>query len=697
MPPKLLPSAFSDVVTPPPSAQRRKGRPMIVDISINDQGEQIYQVHSSTRAAKRRRVEEDRIEDGGLDSKGMTPIRSILGTISPSTLNQDKRTVDPTKSTNLTGSPSTRKADEANIWCEEVEAAFEEALRMIPKNGLTKIKISGKSCGRNELISDYILQKTGKLRTRKQVSSHIQVIKNLKKKPELIDLINNGPSDPEDIHKFENVFTEIFFQKSLGSNGAMPPRSETPVSRSPKKSSSSPRKTTPRQSTRKSPKKTTSSTQKAQRPSRIPLSYRPVACGIKKFEMVHADLNEPMNSQIYTRLSPEQGRALRLKPDATVQTRFPNLTDYFQEDLKPEQQIPILHSLVNLSLPGIEKKLGGAHETLLELEMKGVPHVESEFGVMTTIYSFGNEVIELVEDVETLRKVPSKNGTVDLTLKLPFAKEFWVAFLSSIENNSNNQGDPVKADNQKTIAVKAVTMKQVVFSKGPKYGFEKGDIKNVVLWEFTRAVETCETTTRRLYLPTAPVRQPEIALLSKFSEPVSDHPHPPPQQHLHLSHPPQQQMLQINCDVPPQGPHMITPTLEGDETSSGNSTLQFDDLDQQNVVPMSQQTFRTNSFPDVYHSQAPPNFHLRRMMSEPTLWDGHNHHQVPQVPATAAAAATAVAAAPAGTADDGFNADEFQGFHTYTTDTASLSMLNPGYIHLEHQQEMTPGEVFTHW
>lgn len=55
------------------------------------------------------------------------------------------------------------------------------ALESIPKLGRRKILVNGKPCGRNELISDFIYRKTCKIRTRKQVSSHIQVLKNTRK------------------------------------------------------------------------------------------------------------------------------------------------------------------------------------------------------------------------------------------------------------------------------------------------------------------------------------------------------------------------------------------------------------------------------------------------------------------------------------------------------------------------------------
>ena len=55
------------------------------------------------------------------------------------------------------------------------------AIRIYRKRGRTKKELNGKQCGGNEFISDFIKKTTGVERTRKQVSSHLQVLKDFLK------------------------------------------------------------------------------------------------------------------------------------------------------------------------------------------------------------------------------------------------------------------------------------------------------------------------------------------------------------------------------------------------------------------------------------------------------------------------------------------------------------------------------------
>ncbi|GAA6057685.1 hypothetical protein JCM3770_003841 [Rhodotorula araucariae] len=81
--------------------------------------------------------------------------------------------------------------DGVDVWPADCEEAFHTALTLLPRLGRKKLLIDGKPKGRNELIGDYIFRVTGKERTRKQVSSHIQVLKSqLWDDKEFMDLVS---------------------------------------------------------------------------------------------------------------------------------------------------------------------------------------------------------------------------------------------------------------------------------------------------------------------------------------------------------------------------------------------------------------------------------------------------------------------------------------------------------------------------
>ncbi|RCK57649.1 Transcription activator TEC1 [Candida viswanathii] len=536
--------------------QQNKKLPLIVDVAIDTNGKQLYQVHESSKLVRKEMPRSTNFainneitdHDAGYfisqqqqlqqaaasNDDRVTPVRKVLGALSPSSLNQKRAHDDLPRhhhhhhhgdndddsdsdghmhddkhpggmmSSNQhmygnAGGENYNANDGANnyvhdlqhiptgaysrvqdndIWSDDVEQAFEEVLRLIPKNGLNKIKIAGRSCGRNELISDYIFTKTGKYRTRKQVSSHIQVIKNLGQKLDIIQLINDGPmfaNKEEQIQsakKFEEVFSKINLNKSLGFSDSM-------KRKSPGDGSFAMHLPATKRIRRKN--------------SGNPLNKI-------KFSNFFMSVNDQysMNPVVLTiQQNNNDVKSLKLKDNANISNRFPGLNDF-----KNCSHIPIIHNMVKVLLPQLPATYnidsGFSSSYALRYEQPGnitpthasIISTENTYSSFTCIYSYGKEVLKFDED------------GIRLNQDRDFLTRFWKFFFGTLVD---------KTETDINVAFKGITIKQIIYEASPNSVKQEDDsskvcklkVKLVLLWEFAK-VDECKdalTTTTKIVLP----------------------------------------------------------------------------------------------------------------------------------------------------------------------------------------------------
>ena len=499
-PPQIITSSMHPDANMQVNAQSNT-LPLIVDIAIDNNGRQLYEVHELHKLVRNQMPRLSSFDQSKPNLPNhLGPVHDVGHGVHRSTTTPNYEFQSyaghvsfgdsaPSLATSTVSAASFSKAasQDTDIWSDDVEAAFEEVLAIIPKNGLNKIKISGRLCGRNELISDYIFNKTGKFRTRKQVSSHIQVIKNLGQKPDIIRLINEGPTFANEAEqlannkRFEDIFSKINLNKSLG----LEEESDTPAPGTIGASIGSMRGNItpgiglnvpmnmppelggvgsssmafPYPEKRKLSSSASASSKRVRRHTTAA-----VVADVPQFRNFYISVD----GQLLLSQPVADVKTLALKENANFAMRFPGLDSF--------AACPILHNMVRVYWdPQMATKVDTLKSNLFLSGTRGLARV------FTCIYSYGKEVLKFNEEF-----------AVDDDRE--WLVRFWRFFLGKLAGKSD-------ADVQ--TAFKGLTIKQVVYaSDEEQIEVHRLLVRCVLVWEFAKVASTAEakTTTSRLIL-----------------------------------------------------------------------------------------------------------------------------------------------------------------------------------------------------